>query len=252
MKLGRKPAVRTRRTMMSAISIFNSLDSLGAPPTASDDYVTAVDATAHGDWGMLGNDKYGCCVEADDGHFLMLRTANAGQIVVPTEDDILTLYGAQTGFTPSDPKTDQGSDETSDCAYMVSNGLLGHKADATGAVDPGNLDHIRWCIQLFGGCKFGVMLPKSAEDQFAAGQPWSVVADDGGILGGHDVLGVRYVAGMFEVVTWKRVHPVEPAWLLKYLDEAHVLLFADWIRQNGNAPSGFSLAALLADLPKVA
>lgn len=252
MRLGRRTPVHTLRTMRSALVLAKALDPLGSPPTVSNDYYSAVENATGGDYGLLGNDRFGCCVEADDGHFLMLRTANTGQIVIPTTEDILALYSAETGFSEGDPSSDQGTDETSDCAYMVKNGLLGHKAEATGMVDPENLDHLRWAVQLFGGCKLGVRLPKSAMDQFNSGQPWSVVANDGGIEGGHDILGVGYVAAGLWAVTWGKRVLIAWDWLTKYLEEAHALLFPDFIRSTGLAPSGFSLSNLLADLPKVA
>jgi hypothetical protein len=228
-----------------------ALDRLGPPPALSKDYVSAVNHQSPDGWGVLGNDQYGCCVEADDGHYLMLRTANAGSIVIPTTEQILALYSAETGFNPDDPASDQGTDEGSDCEWMVVNGLLGHKASATGFVNPQSISHLKWCIQLFGGCKFGINFPQSAMDQFNAGLPWTVEANDGGIIGGHDVLGVKYNSGWFYVVTWGQLQQVDLAWIMKYAEEAHVLLFSDWITKNGTAPSGFDLKALIAALPQI-
>ena len=252
LKFGRKPFTATHRSRASGAVMRDMLAELGVPPTVSEDYVSAVTAQSPGGWGMLGNDLYGDCVEADDGHYLMLRTANAGTIVAPTTAQVLALYSAETGFNPNDPSSDQGTDEGSDCQFMCTTGLLGHKANATGFVNPQNISHLKWCIQLFGGCKFGVNFPQSAMDQFNAGQPWTAVQNDGGIIGGHDVLGVKYDGTWFYVITWGQVQQVAPAWILKYAEEAHVLLFADWIEDNGTAPSGFNLDALIAALQQIA
>ena len=251
LKFGRKPAVRNARTQRSAEVMAKAIAPLGAPPSVSYPYAHAVTAATAGDWGMLGNDTWGDCVQADDGHFLMLRTANTGLIFTPTETQILALYSAETGFNPNNPNSDQGTDETSDCVFMVSTGLLGHKAEATGYVDPSNLDHIKWCIELFGGCKLGINLPQSAVDQFNAGEPWRIVRNDGGIAGGHDVLAVQYDGEWFFVVTWGKLWRVEPAWLARYMDESHVLLFKDFIEKTGRSPAGFDLQTLLADLPSI-
>jgi hypothetical protein len=251
LKLGKRPAWHNEVTKRSGIAMGMALRPLGAAPLISNDYVSAVTAAVGADWGMFGNDEFSDCVQADDGHYLMVRTANAGSIVVPTLADILALYGAETGFNQNDPSTDQGTVEFLDCQYMVTSGLLGHKANATGYVDPNDLNHLRWCIQLFGGCKFGVNLPQSAMDQFNDGQPWTVLFDDGGIIGGHDVLGVRYDSEWFHIVTWGSVWKVAPSWILKYADEAHALLFADWIEENGAAPNGFNLKKLLTALGEI-
>jgi hypothetical protein len=251
LKFGRKPAVHNERTKQSGFVMDRVLAPLGLAPVQSNDYVAAVNAVTQGDWFMLGNDQWGDCVEADDGHYLMLRTANQGPMVVPTTAEVLALYSAETGFDPNNPSTDQGTDEASDCEFMVSTGLLGHVAEATAFVDPHNENYLKWCIQLFGGCKFGVNFPQSAMDQFNSGEPWTVVPNDGGIIGGHDVLGVQYDADFFYVVTWGKLQPVAPEWIDHYADEAHVLLFADWIAANGAAPSGFNLATLLQDLKAI-
>jgi hypothetical protein len=257
MKFGRKPAVFTRRTLLSAFVMHRHLANLGPPPANSADYTTAVERAVGGpnNWGALGNDQYGDCVEADEGHYLMLRTANASSIVVPTTEQVLALYSAETGFNPNDPNTDQGTDETGDCQYMVSTGLLGHKASATGMVDPTNMALMRWCIQLFGACKIGLNVPQSAIDQFNAGQPWAQVPDDGGIAGGHDVPLVRYYAdGSFDCITWGQRQRILPNFLAPsagYLEEAHALLFPDFITSTGNTPAGFNLTMLIADLPLV-
>jgi intein/homing endonuclease len=190
------------------------------------------------------------CVCADTAHTLMLRTANAGTIVVPTDDDVLKLYEAVGGYKPGDSSTDQGCVEAEMCEYLERSGFLGHKADAVGAVDPQNLDHLRWTIQLFGSCRIGVELPQSAMDQFDAGKPWDV-SGDGKILGGHDVPLVKYAGDTFYCVTWGRLQPVMPDFILKYSDEAHIELFADWMRQQGTAPSGFDLADLAGKLAEL-
>ena len=191
------------------------------------------------------------CVEAQEGHFLMQRTANAGTIVIPTAEEVLALYTAETGFTPSNPNSDQGTSMASDALYMCSTGLLGHKADATGWVNPANLANLQWCIQLFGGIGLGVNLPQSALDQFNANQAWAVVADDGGIVGGHDIFASKYDGSFVYCITWAELVAVTPEWILKYADEAHGLVFLDWIEATGVAPSGLNLVQLVADLQQL-
>lgn len=256
LKFGRKPAVHTLRTMRLAIVMNRHLAALGTPPANSDDYTAAVEAAVGGasNWGLLGNDKYGDCVEADDGHTLMLRTANAGTIVIPTTQNILDLYSAETGFNPADPNTDQGTDETSDCAYMVSTGLLGHKASATAPIDPANWTHLQWGVQIFGSVKLGIVVTQGMMDQFNAGQPWDGTGDQTQ-LGGHDVPLIRYYSdGSSDVITWgKRQHVEAPFFApsANIVEEAHGLPFADFIKATGVTVAGFDLAQMLADLQAV-
>ena len=107
-KLGRKPALHTRRTMRSALALAGALDPLGDPPAASNDYVAAVTVP----WGMFGNDQLGDCVCADTAHTLMLRTANASSIVVPADADVIKLYEDVGGYIPGKEWTDRGCVES--------------------------------------------------------------------------------------------------------------------------------------------
>lgn len=258
MKFGKKPARFTRRSFRAGLAVAYHLNQLGPPPLTSDDWPAAVARATGGDWGMMGNDRYGCCVEADEAHSLMLRTANTGPAMVqPTADQVLALYSAETGFDPgrTDPRgdnpTDQGTDELSACQYMETTGFLGHRARATAAVDPLNFDHVRWAIQLFGSLRTGFNVPGYAMDQFNQGQTWDVKAGAVNVVGGHDVPFVRYDQGLFYCVTWGKLQAVTPAFVQAFFDEAHVLLFDDWIAQGGLAPSRLDMAQLLGDLDEV-
>lgn len=251
MKLGRKPVRFTEKTRRSLALMTDHLNTLGAPPAASNDYVKAVDAVVNGNWGMLGNDQYGDCVEADCGHMLMLRTANTGTIVIPTDQAILALYGAVTGFSPGDPNSDNGTDETSMCEYMKTTGLLGHQSTATGMITPGNLDHIKWCVQMFGGCRIGFNVPSFIMGE-GPDKPWDLnPSADNTIVGGHDVPIVHYDSELFYVVTWGRIQPVTPAFIQAFNEEAHAELYTDWIDAMGVSPAGFNAGQLAQSLTEI-
>jgi hypothetical protein len=233
------------------VALAYSLDPLGSPPTASDDYVSAVDKATGGDWGVDLNDQLGCCVIADSAHQIMLHTANAGKIVIPTDAEVLEMYEVVGGYRPSDPPTDQGCDEGEACQYLVTTGLAGQKSAGTGFVDPANMDHIRWTVQLFGACRLGITVTDAMMQAFDAGQPWETFS--GSVDGGHDVPIVKYDAIYAYVVTWGKLQPV--AWPLlanpSFLEEAHCELWPDFLNAAGTAPNGFDLRGLMAALPRV-
>jgi hypothetical protein len=241
-------------TMRCAIALGRALEDLGPAPYSSTDWTAAVKSQNNGQWEMLGNDTAGCCVIADDGHYLMLRTANVGSIVVPTTAQILGQYAAETGYVPGDDSTDNGTNETDDTRYMIANGLLGHKADAGGMIDPANLEHIKWAVQAMGRARLGILVPQYLMDQFDAGDVWHYDGSkDQAPKGGHDVPLVRYLdpkTGV--VVTWGKEQLVD---LDSFFDpraglveEAHAEVFSDWITKAGTAPSGFDHAALVSKL----
>lgn len=250
-KRGRLAPVHTARTMRSALALFKALDPLGAPPVTSTDYVSAVTKQSPGGWGMFLNDQLGDCVCADSCHSLMLRTANAGAIVIPTDQDCLELYEAVGHYVPGNSSTDQGCDETAMCQYLETTGLCGQKSAGTAMVDPTNLDHIRWTVQIFGACRLGIIVDSQMEEQFGSKQPWTTpAAADDQTAGGHDVPIVQYDAQYAYVVTWGGLQPV--AWSLlansSFLDEAHCELWPDFINATGTTPAGLDLETLLADL----
>ena len=252
MKLGRRPARHTLRTFRGGLALARALAPLGAPPAVSSDYVSAVKRQAP--WGVYLNDQLGDCVCADSAHQVMLHTANAGVIVVPSDAEVLQLYEAVGGYIPGQPATDQGCDETAMCEYLQSTGLAGQQSAGSGAVDPANLAHIRWAVQLFGACRLGIVVDAAMESQFSSGQPWSTpAAASDTSAGGHDVPAVGYDAEYCYVVTWGGLQPVEWALMAQsaFLEEAHAEVWPDFVRAGGTAPSGFDLTQLLADLPAV-
>lgn len=254
LRLGRKPAVHNRHTMRAALSLFKALDPLGAPPTVSDNYVSAVLKQSPSGFGMDLNDQLGCCVIADSAHQVMLHTANTGTIVIPTDQDVLTMYEKVGGYVPGDPSTDQGCDETTACQYLQSVGLAGERTSGSAMVDPKNLDHLRWTVQIFGACRLGIIVNDAMMDQFNSHQPWeTAAAANDTSSGGHDVPIVSYDATYAYVATWGAVQPV--AWSLMansaFLDEAHAELWPDFISANGATPAGFNLSQLQTDLQNV-
>lgn len=241
---GRLPAAFSLRSVQSGIAMAAALDPLGTPPEASNDYVAAVSVP----WGMCRNNELSDCAAADQAHTLMLRSANtASQIIVPTDEQVTALYSAVGGYDGT-KATDKGCFEAAMFEYMRTTGFLGHKADSTASIDPSNLDHLRWSVQLFGSCTLGLNLPQYAEDQYAAGQTWDVQISGSQKPNGHDVPIVDYRGGLFFVVTWGQLVPMTPAAVLAWAEEAHCAVFADWVMMQGLSPSGFDLSALTEKL----
>ena len=252
----RHPAPRPARAVRAGFVMAGALDALGSAPAESNDYVAA----AAGRFGSFDNENIGDCVEADTANSLILRTANAGAAVVPTLQDVISLYSAVGGYQPGNAATDNGTEVQTMCDHLVSIGFLGHKAQASGPVDHTNLDHVRWAQKLFGVCRLGWNLPGYAEDLFLNGRPWDVSASGDQSIAGHDTALVDFRGGLLYVVSWydsaakydRKLVPVTPAFALRYLEEAHAELFPEWIAAQGQAPSGFDMAGLMAKLREVA
>jgi len=251
MRFGKHPPRFDARAMRGALATSQFLSGLGSPPPSSNDYIRAVTNVVGPYWGMLGNDLYGCCVEADAGHQLMLRTANTGGMGLPTTDDVLALYTELTGFDKDNPATDLGTSESDACEYLTKTGFLNFKSAGTARIDDRNLDHIRWATQIFGACRIGIRCPSYMMDQFNAGATWDV-APGTMTNDGHDVPLVGYAGDLFYCVSWGKVQAMTKAFALACIDEAHAELYPDWVTSQGTAPSGLDLAAMEARLKELA
>lgn len=245
-KLGRKPARHDPLTLPFARYLTGELP---APPES-------VDLTQGvGSWPMMGNDELGDCTCAAAGHLIEAWTQAAkGAAQVIPDSAVLAAYEAVGGYVPGDPSTDQGADELTVLKYWRKTGIGGHKIAAFVAVDPQNSDHVRQAIALFGGLYLGIAMPLSAQEQTIWDVPAGGPVGSGapGSWGGHAVPQLQYDPKLTTVITWGQKLQMTWEFFSTYVDEAWAIVTPDWIEQQGDSPSGFSLAALRADLALVA
>ena len=260
-KLGLIHPRHTLRGAMKMAALAPHLAALGAPPASSFVWADAVEKVMGGnDWLMLGNDKIGDCVIADNFHHLMICTANgAGPMVKPTDADAEALYSAITGYNPNDPTSDAGTDPSVNLTYMEQTGALGHKYTAGAQIDVHNMSHIYWGLHLFGGLRFCIQCPDFVDEQFERTGVWDFDGQLYDIQGGHDIRAVGYSdaavgpdgAPFIEVVTWgKRIVMTQRFWE-KFGIMAEADVSPDVIQATGVAPTGLNLQAMLDDLKAV-
>lgn len=196
-------------------------------------------------WGMFDNDRIGNCTCASKAHIIMAVTANQGSLFTPTVEQVDALYSAVTGYDPSQTQengynpTDNGAVMTDVYDYIYKNGFAGRKLLGWVKIDHTNRIHFEQCVELFGACDTGVQLPNSAMQQFNADQNWDIVADDGGIDGGHCVPYLGYGSLGETCITWAHRQPCGIPWFQKYCDEAYGLIWEDWFDTTDVAPNHF-------------
>lgn len=234
-KFGRKPNDPSRPRLRLGPEV------LKVTPPASVNFYSSI-----GGGGMLGNDVYGDCVFAANGHIVEQQTAlgQAKEVTVTTAQ-VLAEYSKVTGFDPNDPSTDNGAEVQQGLDDLRKAGLNGHKIVAFAQIDVKDMNTVKNAVAEFGVVDIGFSVPNSAMNQFNAGQPWDVVANDGGIDGGHCVIVCGFDAKYVYVYTWNAVQKMTYAFWNKYVEEAWAVIDQDWV----NAASGLDPDKVnLADL----
>ena len=209
-----------------------------------------------GDWGMLANDRYGCCVLSGAAHETMVWNREGGGAALFDDASVLADYAAVAGFVPGDPSTDQGSDMSAAASYRRTTGVADaagrrHKIDSYVALLPGDAGQLALAVYLTGAAGVGLRLTRSAEGLFDDQKPWGVMAGDVE-EGGHYVPCVgRNSAGDFLVVSWGRLHAMTPEYYKAHCDEALAYVSLEALK-NQLTPEGFSADQLRTNLAALA
>jgi hypothetical protein len=220
----------------------NYLRAAPTPPAAAD-WIRGVKK-----WHMLLNDQLGSCTASSAGHTAQQINWNGRDQDAPvTDDQVLAMYRAISGYTPGNKATDVGATLQDALNYWHKNGIGGNRIVAFAQVRATDLDAVRLAIARFGSVYTGMWLPQSAMDQFSAGKPWTVAPRRTANLGGHCVPVMAYDADSFACVTWGRVQPMTVPFFRAQFDECWVPIDLDWMRTNGLSPAGLDTAALNAD-----
>jgi hypothetical protein len=253
-KLGKAPAVHDPRTL-SFVRYRDTDTGIAVPATIG------YEADMPEDWGMLGNgpsadmpaDFEGVCdcVWADAAHRTMLYHAAWGRPMPTfTSEAVLSDYSAVTGYTPGDPATDNGTDMLSALNYQRKTGIVDahghrHRIGAYVSLEPGNVEHLREAVYLFGAVALGIKYPDTASAQFKAKQLWRPVPGYK-LDGGHCITLVAHRAHL-RTVTWAKEIDVTVKFAETFCDEAYGILSRDFLT-DGKTPAGFDVATLNKDL----
>jgi hypothetical protein len=221
MKLGAKLAPAKPERLRAGIEILAHLP----PAPAAVDWSNGVT-----NWGMMKNDQYGDCTCAGIAHNVQVASLNGyGRMETAPDAEVLKLYSAATGFNPGDPTTDQGAYLADIITFVERNGFFGNKLLGHVSIDPHRIDSVRQAVAHFGCLYFGAQLPRNYSSQ----KVWDVAANDGGIVGGHCMVVPRYDVSKrtFSFITWGANQRATFEWWEKYVFEAHVLLWDDWLQR---------------------
>lgn len=224
-----------------AIKLAEILDKKHLVPPESADWLSTVPPYG---WGMLGNDLLGDCTCAGVGHKRIGDVwANQGTLLEVTTPEVVSFY-ENFGYRPDDPNSDQGAYCQKVLETWCKIGFLGEKPVAFAKIKVSNLNEVKAAIALFGQIYCGFDVPQSAEDQFNAGETWTVVPGSPDI-GGHCVTLGAYDADGPTCVTWARLQKMTWDFFKKYFREAYVTVGPDdYNPATGRTRDGLDGAAL--------
>jgi hypothetical protein len=217
---------------------------------ASVDYMTEI-----GTWPMYANDRLEDCTAAAAGHSEEVwSTYGQSSLVMVTEQAVIDLYSAGSGYNPANPSTDQGAVMQDMLDAWRKTGLGGHRITAFAEIDPQNKVACKAALYFFGTLYVGINFPKSADQQFLARQVWTYDSTaDNEILGGHAIhVGAVSATGNWDCSTWGRRQTLTSAWWDAFVEEAWVPISLEWIK-SGVTPVGIKVAdanAAYTDLTK--
>jgi hypothetical protein len=232
-KLGKLAA--TRPYGLSDLSVYAS-GKLPTPP-ADVNYSTGLSLP------IDGNAVYGDCVMAAVAHLIAAWNSETKEHeFTPNQTQVVEEYFVLTGGA------DTGLNESTTLKRWYQEGIFGHKIAGYAPVSTSDITAIHQMIYFYGGGMFGIQCPRSAQEQFQKGEPWSVVPGSP-IEGGHAIAPLGYSPEYIYCATWGGVAAVTYPFLAKYLDEAWAILSNQFV-EAGRGPS-LDLTTLQADLAMV-
>ena len=210
-------------------------------------------------WGMLGNDRAGCCVSTGFCHQEIVWAHATGRPLPPFDDQValanysraLVSSGGRP-YDPRDPSTDRGLDPGRAAMWWQDVGLT----DAAGKnhriktfVTADGVEQLQIGGYLFGCTGCGFNLPDNADAAFSAGEPWDDISQPPNPRNGHYV---PLVGGnsrsMLMFVTWGGLQAASKRWVSKYLAGGVVQMSRAYLLATGKTPEALDEPALDRDI----
>jgi len=210
-------------------------------------------------WGMLGNDEVGDCVDAAVLHMILQMTSyvSPASAPLPTTEEAIALYSANTGYDPAIPGTDQGSyvlGPSGLMQYWLTHGVTcgGVLNKPTAFLQITHPNPVEWqqAVALFGSVMIGMQLPARIVDGDTVPDVWA--DPTGPIAGGHEILLVGYeqtpIGVIYDLVSWGEHYLATEDFLKNTMDEAVCVIDPAFFSVTGQDPAGVDMATLAADM----
>jgi hypothetical protein len=187
------------------------------------------------------NDQLGDCVMAGVAHLIAAWDAEVHESdPIPNANTVEAEYFKLTGGQ------DTGLNEQSVLQTWHTQGLFRRKIAGYAPVEPTDTLSLHRAIEFYGGAMLGIQCPASAQQQFAAGEPWTYVPGSP-IEGGHCIVALGYDPQYIYCATWGGIAPVTYTFAAHFLDEAWAVLPKQIVEARKDA-YGIDLVSLQRDL----
>jgi hypothetical protein len=188
-------------------------------------------------------------------HEARLWNAEAGVTVPFSTQTAINYYSELTGYDPNDPTTDQGTDVAQALSLRRHVGIPDdtgkrHKIGAYVALEPGNIDQLRYAAFYFDGVGIGVQFPQQWMEIFArGGRTWPALANPE-YVGGHYITAVAWRDNKPVIVTWGKTVELAMGGYTQTCDEAYAYLTVEKL-VKGVDLEGLNLAKLTDDIKQL-
>jgi hypothetical protein len=244
-KLGLLPG--TIPVGLKMLTYYMAGDLPQAPPSVS------VPTFSSG-WGMLGNDRYGCCGVAGIQHGFEVDAAVADTPDLPgpwpTDQQTIEYYLTYT------KGQDTGVNLSQFLQYVRTTGYYGSSVEAYAPVAVNDVPTLQTSVFLYGFAYTGIAVHSSMLRVFqqaeAAGitPEWTTDVLLSPLAGGHCVPVVGYDDQWLYVITWGQICKVSYSLWHQIATEAWAVLTGQFVSKRDNG-RGIDLAALQADLNRL-
>ncbi len=174
---------------------------------------------------MFANDSLGDCVMAGRAHqTLRFEFIEQKQVINISDAEVTKEYFNETGGGDDGLVVSRSLREWKRTGWAV--GGKTYKIKAYSRLNRFNRTQVKTAIYSDLGVGIGFEVPQSAMEQFDKAEPWHVVADDGGILGGHYVFCYAYDTHSIKCVTWGQRQLMTWEFWDKYCDEVWAIFDA--------------------------
>jgi hypothetical protein len=203
---------------------------------------------------MFGNDEYGDCWPASAAEGIRMLTAGQGKEANFTTDTVLQLYTDVTGFNADDPDSDRGTDVHEGFQFWQNTGITDADGNVHKVIDyvglaPGDWNEMLVALSIFDVVYWGFQVPDYAQQQFGAGQPFTLLPGRHQIDGGHAVAIVdAQSATLADAFCWGGKAGITAPFYSAMSTVAVVAITPDMFT-DGKTLDGIDSAKLQADLP---